>query len=290
MALYLLSRVLLRPGDVVAVEDPGYPWAVALFREAGARVVPLPVDGGGLDLAALRALLEARELRALLVTPHHQFPTTSPLAIERRLELLELARRHRFAIIEDDFDHDFHYEGRPILPMASIDTAGVVVYLGSLSKLLAPGLRIGFVVAPRALVTQLRQARYLIDFQNDQVLDHAIAELAEDGELQRHVNRARGIYRQRRDHLVEVLRRELGEVLELAVPAGGMAIWATAPGVDVDAWARRARAAGLIFRTGGFFFADGRTHAALRLGFARMDEAELTRAAALLGRSLRRRK
>src|SRR5262245_62620003 len=152
MALSLTARALVRPGDVVAVEHPGYRPAWEAFRLAGAEVVPVPVDEHGLDIRALHKLISRREIRAVYVTPHHQFPTTVTLAAPRRMELLRLAAQRRFAIVEDDYDHEFHYGGRPVLPMASFDTEGVVVYIGTLSKVLALGLRLGFVAAPRDFV------------------------------------------------------------------------------------------------------------------------------------------
>src|SRR6185436_18931255 len=149
------------------------------FRAAGATLVPIPVDRDGIDVDRLAALASSRPLAAIYVTPHHQYPTTVTLKAARRLALLELARSRRFAIIEDDYDHEFHYDGRPVLPLASADTAGVVVYVGTLSKILAPGLRLGFVVAPPPLADRLVQLRLYADRQGDQVMEAAVAELIE---------------------------------------------------------------------------------------------------------------
>src|SRR5262249_19062584 len=145
----------------------------------------------------LAAIAGAHRIRAVFVTPHHQFPTTVTLSAARRLRLLELARQHRFVIIEDDFDHEFHYEGRPILPLASADTTGAVIYVGSLSKTLAPGLRLGYVAAAPRVIDHLTKYRTLLDTQGDHVLESAVAELLEDGEVQRHVRRMQRIYRAR---------------------------------------------------------------------------------------------
>lgn len=160
MALSLLARVLLRSGDVIAVEQLGYRPAYEIFRLAGAKAVPIPVDEHGLDTDALERVLEQQSIRAVYVTPHHQFPTTVTLSAARRMRLLELAREHRFAIIEDDYDYEFHYEGSPVLPLASADPHGVVIYIGTMSKVLAPALRIGYVAAPRNVSSaSLRCAR-----------------------------------------------------------------------------------------------------------------------------------
>jgi GntR family transcriptional regulator/MocR family aminotransferase len=152
LALDLVARTLLAPGDVVAVEALGYRPAWTALAAAGARLVPIAVDEHGIDVDALEALAARERLRAVYVTPHHQYPTTVMLDAGRRLRLLELARARRIAIIEDDYDFEFHYEGRPVLPLAAADQHAVVVYIGTLSKILAPSLRLGFVVAPPALI------------------------------------------------------------------------------------------------------------------------------------------
>jgi GntR family transcriptional regulator/MocR family aminotransferase len=291
MALYLVALALIRPGDVVAVEDPGYFLAWDVFRALGARLVPVPVDREGLRVDELREVLRRHRVRAVLLTPHHQFPTTVTLSTGRRLELIQLASAGRFALIEDDYDHEFHYEGRPVQPMASMDDRGVLIYIGTLSKVLAPGLRSGYLVAPTALVRQIGQLRRLVDLQGDLAFDHALAELFEEGELQRCLNRSRRIYRRRRDCLAEALRRELGGVVAFDVPCGGIALWIEVdPAVDVEAWAARARAAGLVFRTGGVFFFSPASQPFIRLGFARFDEQELVAAVGRLVRALPRRR
>jgi GntR family transcriptional regulator/MocR family aminotransferase len=275
----LVARTLFSPGDVVAVEALGYRPAWEAFRGAGARCVPLPVDEGGLDVAALAELARETRVRAVYVSPHHQYPTTVTLAAGRRLELLELARRARFAILEDDYDHEFHFDGRPVLPLASADRAGVVVYLGTLSKVLAPGLRIGYLVAPRALVERVGARRRYLDRQGDFVVEHAVAELFEDGEIGRHVRRARRAYLERRGVLVEGLRQRFGSVLSFATPAGGTAIWArVAPDVAPEAWAARARARGVVFQTGRVFAYDGRSRPLVRFGFAQASPSEIREA------------
>src|SRR5258708_1715148 len=181
MALTLAARALLRPGDTVAVEGLGYRPAWEAFRAAGAAVVPVAVDSDGIDVDALKRLASRTTLRAIYVTPHHQYPTTVTLKAARRLALLALARAGRIAIIEDDYDHEFHYDGRPVLPLASADHAGLVVYIGTLSKILAPGLRIGYIVAPPAVLRSGPAIRSLLDIQGDQATEAAVATLIEDG-------------------------------------------------------------------------------------------------------------
>ncbi len=282
MAIYLVARALLRPGDVVAVEALGYRPAWTALREAGATLVPVPVDGDGLDVAALADLHRRRPLRAVYVTPHHQYPTTASLHPARRLALLDLARREGVAVLEDDYDNEFHYDGRPLLPLAAADDAGVVVYVGTLSKILAPGLRIGFVVAPRPLLDRLAEARRFVDRQGDTLGERAVAELFEEGEVQRHVRRVRREYERRRGALADALRRHLGSALEFDLPAGGLALWVRGPGLDFDAWSARALARGVAFAAGSRFAFDDTRLAAARLGFATLTVDEIERAVGVL--------
>jgi GntR family transcriptional regulator/MocR family aminotransferase len=247
-------------------------------------LAPIGLDAEGLRVTELEELSKRRALRAVYLTPHHQYPTTVTLSAARRLALLELARRKRFAIIEDDYDHEFHYETRPVLPLASADEAGVVIYVGTLSKILSPGLRIGYLVAPALLLEHCLGERQHIDRQGDLLAECAVAELIEDGELQRHVRRMRRIYHARRDALVASIARHLGGRLVVEAPPGGMALWARAEGVDVECWAERAASHGLGLLTGRWFSFDQRPRPYLRLGFAVRSEAETARAIARLAR------
>jgi GntR family transcriptional regulator/MocR family aminotransferase len=287
MGMDLVARTLLVPGDTVAVEALGYRPAWEAFSHHGARLVPVPVDHEGVDVTALAALAERTRLRAIYVTPHHQYPTTVTLTPGRRLALMELARRARIAVIEDDYDHEFHFDGRPVLPLASVDRGGVVIYVGTLAKILAPGLRLGYVAAPRDLLDQLVAHRFFIDRQGDQPLESAVAELLDEGELQRHARRARRTYQGRRDFLVDALRRSLGGIVSVDLPAGGMALWvAVASGVDVDDWSERARGAGVVFHPGRRFSFNGEARPHARMGFAALTEAELTEAVRRLVKAL----
>jgi GntR family transcriptional regulator / MocR family aminotransferase len=287
MGIALTAEALLRPGDVVAIEAVGYRPAWQALLRVGAQLEPLAVDAHGLRVPQLEALCQHKRVRAVYLTPHHQYPTTVPLAPGRRLQLLELARRFRFVVIEDDYDHEFHYEGRPLLPLASADDAGSVVYVGTLSKVFAPGVRIGYVVAPPGVLQELQRRRYYLDRQGDHLTEAALAELIEDGELQRHTRRMRRSYHARRDRCAELLRKHLGAALTFEVPNGGMALWANAaPDIDVEAWAQRAETNGVVFQTEKLFRWDGHAGSHLRLGYAALTELELARAVRRLADSL----
>uniref|UniRef100_UPI001F565BF2 aminotransferase-like domain-containing protein n=1 Tax=Anaeromyxobacter sp. SG66 TaxID=2925410 RepID=UPI001F565BF2 len=289
MALAVAARGLLRPGDAVAVEDLGYRPAWEALRLAGLRLVPLKLDARGLDVEALAARAGPERIRAVYLTPHHQYPTLVTLSPARRLSLLDLARRARLVVLEDDYDNEFHYEGRPVQPLASADAAGVVVYVGSLSKVLAPALRIGFLAGPEDAIARLTAHRHYLDRQGDLAVEAAVAELLEEGEAQRHVWRTRRIYAARREALADALRAELAGALTFEQPPGGMAYWCrVAPGLDAEAWADRALAAGVAVQAGRLFAFDGGSPPNLRLGFGRLDERELREAVRRLAGALGR--
>lgn len=278
MALYLVGAALLRPGDVVAVERWGYAPAWRALSAGGARVVPVAVDGDGIDVEALARLCESHPVRAVYVTPHHQYPTTVSLTPARRLRLLDLAARHGFAIVEDDYDHEFRFDGPPLFPIASVDRRPVI-YIGTLSKVLAPGLRCGFVVAPPSVLERLAGQRLDIDRQGDGVGERALAELFADGEVQRHVQRMRSLYHRRRDRLAALLREHLSDAVDFDLPAGGMAIWARVrAGVDLSGWSAAALQRGVWLMPPSAMTVEGAPPPGLRLGFARLERAALARA------------
>lgn len=268
---------------LIAVEELGYRQAWRAFEEAGAQLHPVRVDGAGLVVDELPAC------RAVYVTPHHQYPTTVTMSPARRLALLAAARAHRLAILEDDYDHEFHFDGRPVAPLAASDPGGNVIYIGTLSKVLAPGLRLGFVAAPERVIERLAQLRAIVDRQGDHILEHAVAELIEDGELPRHTRKARRIYGERREALVTTLARELPGVLEVTLPAGGITVWArVAAGIAVERWRQRALAEGVAIATARDFDRGGQVRPFVRLAFARYTPAEMAEAVRRLARALPR--
>ncbi len=283
--LYLAARALLEPGDRVAVETYSHPAARGALQTAGAVLMPVPVDSEGLDVAALESLCARQRISAVYVTPHHQLPTTVTMSASRRLALLALARRCRLLILEDDYDYEFQYEGRPVLPLAYADQDGMVVYFGSLSKVMAPGLRIGFIVSTPDVTQRIADYRAFVDHQGDRVVERAVATLIEDGELERHTRRMRLIYRERRDALADALARFL-PALQFKRPEGGMAIWARAPGIDTDEWASRSLGEGVSFQSASHFAVGGMPLDFVRLGFAACTQAQLAEAAQGMARAL----
>lgn len=287
MAIDLVARTLLSPGVGVAVEALGYRPAWNALAWAGAELHPVPVDGQGMNIDALARLAERQPIGAVYLTPHHHYPTTVTLSPARRMQLLTLAQRHRWLIIEDDYDSELHFEGRPVAPLAAADPQRNVVYIGTLSKILAPGLRLGFLVAPPDVVPRLAQARFIMDRQGDLPMEAAVAELIDDGELQRHVRKLRSECLRRRDALCAELRDQLGSALRFEPPRGGMALWAEVdPELDATAWCEAINAAGLaLARPSHWAFAPPAPNA-LRLAYSELRKPELRRAVEILARAL----
>ena len=246
---------------------------------AGARLLPLPVDAAGFDVDALEAVVRHTRVRAVLLTPHRHYPTTVSLCAHRRRRLLALCARERIALIEDDYDHELSYEHKPLMPMKSVDGDGVVIYVGTLSKIVAPGLRLGFVCAPVDVIAALASLRAHSDRQGDLVLEAAVADLFDDGMILRHARRLKRAGQERRDAFVDALRSQLGDRLSFVVPGGGMALWAQVHDVDVEAWCARSLACGVSFATAQRYALDGRARPFVRLGFAALSIDELREAA-----------
>lgn len=284
MGIYLVSRLLLQPGDGVVIGDLSYRSATMIFDECGARLLTVPVDGQGIRVDALEELCRKQPVRMVYVTPHHHYPTTVTLSAERRIRLLQLAEEYRFAILEDDYDYDFHYASSPILPLASADASGMVIYIGSFTKTIAPAFRVGYVVAPPNLIAELGYLRRIIDRQGDAILEQALAELLAEGDVQRHLKKAQRIYHQRRDTFSSLLREHLGEAVTFDVPDGGMAVWTRFDeAIDLPQLAERCRKNGLSFNNGQFYHSGQDRWHHTRLGFASKTVEELEQAVGVLG-------
>ncbi len=287
MAMYLTSQVLLRKGDEVIVGEPGYLGASEVFLTAGASLNFVPVDEEGLNIDAVEKLCKRKKIRMLFVISHHHMPTTVTLSGSRRLQLLELAKKYQFAVLEDDYDFDFHYASSPILPLASVDHSGNVIYMGSFCKTIAPAIRIGFMVAPVNLIEQTTRLRKLIDRQGEQLMEEAMANLLRNGDIDRHLKKANKIYHERRDYFCALLRRELNGKIEFSVPAGGFAVWARLGERDPRVLAVQCQKLGLAISDGQDYWHQkpGKVNG-IRLGFAALNEKEMEEAMQILKKAL----
>lgn len=274
MGVALAARTLLKPRDVVLMEALTYAPAAQAFRSVGADVVGIPLNGDGIDVEAVERACRIHPVRAVFLTPHHQFPTTVALRPERRLRLLDLARQFAFAVIEDDYDHEYHFESQPLLPMASY-APNRVIYVGSLSKLTLPSLRIGYVVAPTAVIDAMAHAVMSLDRQGNLVTEEAVAELMDSGELRRHIRKTHLVYDTRRLAFAKTLQAEFGGMVKSQTPDGGLAFWLTFPDQAVlDRIDAHGGAAKVRFAPSGSYRATPDGDRGLRLGFASLTEAE----------------
>jgi GntR family transcriptional regulator/MocR family aminotransferase len=287
MAIYLATRLLAGPREAVVMEELCYPPARECFRAVGADVLSVGIDDAGMRIDELEAACRKRRVRVVYLTPHHHFPTTVLLKPDRRLRLLALAEQFGFAVIEDDYDHEFHFVHQPMLPLASIDPWGKVVYIGSMSKLLTPSVRVGYIAAPKAFVDRVAGEIMMIDRQGDPATELAIAELIADGEMHRHTRKAMRLYAERRLLMAKLLAERFDGRVDFTLPNGGLAIWLkfTDP-IDMDELARAARAKGVGILPGSAFSLSGRPIRATRLGFASLNNAELDSATRRLRQAL----
>jgi GntR family transcriptional regulator/MocR family aminotransferase len=245
-AIQLALRVLVEPGETVAMEDPGYLAARKAFQAHGARILPLPAEDRGLDLGPLERT-GADRCRMVYVTPSHQFPTGWVMSLPRRLELLEWCRRHRTAVLEDDYDSEFRFRGRPLPAMQGLDAAGVVLYAGTFSKVLFPALRLGYLVVPPALARTFTLAQWVMSREPSALLQRALADFIQEGHLERHIRRMRSLYAERREALVASLRRHFQGRLEILGDECGMHLMARfATDLSDGEVVRRATAAGVV--------------------------------------------
>jgi GntR family transcriptional regulator/MocR family aminotransferase len=287
VALTLMSLALLREGDRVGVESPGNRAAWDTMRQcAEIHLHGIPVDEEGIRLDALSTALESTRLRALYLTPRRQFPTARTMGVGRGKALLKLAAEHRIAVLEDDYDGEYHYGEQRPLPLLALDQTGQVIHLGSLSRLLAPGLRLGFLIAQEGLIERLSRVRRSVEWQGDRVLEWAVADLIRDGELARHLRRVKKIYEVRRDFMCGLLNQELGEYLSFEVPTGGLGLWARVAKIaDAEKWIASAKECGLVLNPPQHFFL-GEAEPFVRVGFSQVDEAQITEAVRRLKQAL----
>ena len=218
-ALTLCANVLLDAGERIFIEDPVYQGARKAFEAAGLACAPVPLDAEGMRVELLRT---AQPAKAVFLTPSHQFPSGTTLALERRLAAIEWARREQAWIIEDDYDSEFHYDGKPTACVQGLDPHGRTIYIGTFTKSLFPGLRIGYMILPSQLVTPMTVARTLLDGHTASIAQLTLARFIEGGHFGAHVRTMRAVYAERRNTLARLVRKHLADFLEPRVPAGGM--------------------------------------------------------------------
>lgn len=273
MALYLVAHSVLTRGDHVAIESPGYGKAYEAFMAAGMTVHPVAVDSDGIDADAVGSLCRSVGLKAVYITPRHQYPTTVRLSMSRRHKLKRLTETYGLMVVEDDFGADFQYSGSRLLPLSSMLDKTHYIYIGTFSKIFAPAIRVGYVVSSADTIAKIAAYRQLIDIQGDTVQERALFELMDSGAIVRHVRRSSKVYRERLDHATKEIHRLLGPSVEYRKPHGGLALWLTFSFACAES-----SVAACLRRKGVemplFTLADGTV--GVRMGYASLSNDEIT--------------
>ncbi|MBP2619194.1 PLP-dependent aminotransferase family protein [Chryseobacterium jejuense] len=227
MAMFLTAQSLLTSGDFVIVEDPGYQPAWQAFEYSGAKLLPVSVDENGICVDNIEELLaQHKNIKAIYITPHRQYPTMVTLSLSRRLRLIELANKHTITIIEDDYDNEFHFGYRPILPISSFPELNNYVYVGTLSKVVAPALRIGYLATKNQnLLQRIGSLRKIIDVHGDVIMEQAVLQLIKEGAVKKHIRKATTHYKHKRDFVYGILNKYMKDVAHFTLPEGGLAFW-----------------------------------------------------------------
>ncbi len=274
--LDLVARIFLDPGDAVIVEEPTYIGALQSFRVTGAKMIGIPIDGDGMRTDILAAVLERERPKLIYTLPTFQNPSGVVMSTERRRHLLELAARYRVPILEDDPYSELRYEGDPLPSLKALDENDLVLYQSTFSKVLFPGLRIGYLVVPPVVLRQLVLAKQGADLHANSFSQYVLERFVRDGHFESHLEAVRAAYRRRRDRMVAALGRDPSIGLAVTVPRGGFYIWCRLPeGVEQSALLANAAARGVVFLPGRACYPTEPTENSLRLNFSHASEAAI---------------
>jgi GntR family transcriptional regulator/MocR family aminotransferase len=276
-ALDLVARVLIDPGSTVVLEEPHYQGAREVFRAAGAKLRFIPVDRNGLEVERLPK--PPRKVRLAYVTPSHQFPTGAVLPLDRRLALLSWAEKMGAYILEDDYDAEHRYEGRPLEAVQGLDRSGRVIYIGTFSRVLFPSLRLGYVVMPQPLREALSRAKWIGDRHTSPLQQAALADFMREGHFDHYVRRFRAHSAARRDALLEAIAKNFGNGVEVLGAAAGMHILVRFPAIPASRTAalieRAARAGVGVYSAAPYYGAKAPACCELMLGYGALSESEI---------------
>jgi GntR family transcriptional regulator/MocR family aminotransferase len=276
-ALDLVARALIDPGDSVWVEEPGFSGTWSALLAAGAALTPVPIDDEGIDIEKGRGL--APDARLICVSPSHQYPLGITMSLRRRLELLDWADAADAFVLEDDYDSEYRYAGRPLAAMQGLDEKGRIIYVGSFSKVMFPGLRIGYMVAPKSLIEPFRAIRRLVDSHPSSIAQAALADFISDGYLTSHIRRMRSLYAGRQQILLEAAATALGDEIQLAPDHAGMHLVGYLPKeADDAALSRRAGTHDVVVPPLSAFYRGTPKRKGLLFGYAGVPDKEIRRA------------
>ena len=285
--LELFCRALLNPGDTVVVESPTYSNLLALLRLYRADIVSVPMTDGGLDLDELERSVARRRPKFLYTMPHFQNPTGVTTTLKHRKRLLEIAARYDVPVLEDGFEEELRWDGGEVVSLRALETHGRVCYVGTFSKGLCPGFRIGWLVADSELCTRLALLKRTTDFHSSVLLQAALAEFIQRGDYDRHLRRLRRVYRERMARTATALEQHMPAGTRWRVPAGGYCVWLELPeGVSDDELVTRCARDGVRLAPGRHFFIRDPGYGCVRLSISRVNDDDIDRGLALVGRHL----
>jgi GntR family transcriptional regulator/MocR family aminotransferase len=284
-ALYIISQVLLKAGDKVAVENLGYRPAWTTLKNAGAELVGIKQTEEGIDVEDLESIIKKDKIRLLYLTPLHQYPTTTTLPSAKRVRIYQLAQRYNIPIIEDDYDHEFHYSSQPLPPMAANDPSRLVIYLSSFSKIMFPGVRLGIIAVDKSLARHIVDYRTMMNHKASVLIQDAVARWMKDGGFERHLRKSTRQYQKRRKCMVDILNSFINEGINIKfqIPKGGMALWIDV-GNNAEEIACLAKQKGIFLLSEKAFHLHGENNENkfIRLGFAGQNEDKIKEGLQLL--------
>jgi 2-aminoadipate transaminase len=285
-ALDLIARLFAPGKDLVALEDPVYHGLLRVFMRAGAKIVSIPVDGAGVNVDALRVTVEQHRPRILVVTPSFQNPTGVTLPLERRKRIVDIAQRFGVVLVENDIYSDLRYRGKALPTLKELDDSGQTILLRSYSKISFPGLRVGWVIAPRPVVARLADVKQISDLHSDQLSQAILLRFAESGELDRHLDRTRRAGLERLNAVLEACERYLPAGSKFTRPEGGMNLWVELPAPLTAARLLAATQERGVNFLPGPYFADGRGHErGLRISFGGLTPEQIKFGIQILGQA-----
>jgi 2-aminoadipate transaminase len=283
-ALDLIARVFVASKTPIASEDPVYHGLIRVFSRSGAELLPVPVDNGGLDVSALENLLERHRTRLLTLTPSFQNPTGASLSLERRKRIVSLAQRYGAVLVENDIYSELRYRGQRLPTLKELDESGNTILLRSYSKILFPGLRVGWVIGPRAVVARLADAKQTSDLHSDQLSQAVLLRFTESGELQKHIDITRAAGRIRLDAALDACRTFLPPGVTFTSPEGGMNLWIQLPApLTSDVLLTRAQERGVDFLPGRYFSTTGAHTRGFRISFGGLQPHHIRRGIEIIG-------
>jgi DNA-binding transcriptional MocR family regulator len=286
--LSIVGKLFVNPGDTVVLENLTYPQAMLNFKSAQADLVGIPVEDDGLDIDFFERVLKRRRVKLLYTIPTYQNPTGTVMSVEKRERLVELCRKYRVVVVEDDYAHELNLEKREVLPIKAWDESGCVVYMGSLSNILFPGIRLSWILAPKTVCEKLALIKRTSDLYTSRILQGALLEFYRRGYLEKHIKKNRFIYRRRRDVLCEAIERYFPEQTKWQRAEGGIFQWVDVDNrIDVEAVFERAKERGVLFAPDTLFFVEEWKRRGLRLSFSNETEKKLHEGVSVIGNILK---